>query len=107
MLLPRPTHEFQSFNPSNVRTRIAFECFETQRAAERDHPFAMFDSRKPVAARDGLLANGAVYVCAVRFSGVEDEHIASSCHVHDCALSVVEAATPTRPSRRAPCPAAN
>jgi hypothetical protein len=64
------SHEFDCFNSPNVSARVPLERVQAKRAAQRDHPFAMFDSREPITAgnhffADGTLNRGAVYVAGV------------------------------------------
>jgi hypothetical protein len=50
-----------------VMHRIFVECFDAQRAAQRDHPRARFDVAHSAALIDGLAANDAkvIPICYV------------------------------------------
>src|SRR6266511_4341349 len=87
----------QCFNAANVRVRIGFKRLRAERAAERDHPFAVFDAGEPFTARDGFLANGTLHVCSIYVAGVVVGHNVSSCLR---LLSVVVAALRRRERHR-------
>src|SRR5919109_2308751 len=70
-ILVRLPHEFEGFNAPEVGVRTLLECFRAERAAECDHPLAVFDSREPFAAGNGLLADGALDVCTFKVAGIK------------------------------------
>jgi hypothetical protein len=68
------TQPVDRFNAANVSVRVALERRGAERTAERNGPFAMFDSGLPFAAGNGLFADGALHGAAVGFAGVVITH---------------------------------
>jgi hypothetical protein len=70
----RGMEKFQRLDAPHIRMRILLKHFGAERAAQSHHSLAVLDARKPVPARDGLFANGALDKGRVHVAGIKLVH---------------------------------
>ena len=61
----------ESGDSSDVRAGIALKRFRAERTAQCNGELAVSDARKPFAAGNRLLTNGALHVLCVQIAGIE------------------------------------
>ena len=64
----------ERLDPPDVGVRIAFEDFRAERAAQGHRSISLFNSRKPIPARDAFVAYGALDECRVHVTRIKLTH---------------------------------